>query len=108
MDTPRRSGYDTVVVGGGVIGLACAWRAASRGLSVAVLERDQPGHGASGVAAGMLAPVTEARLTELPLLELGIASAQRYPEFVAELLDQTGVDPNYRRVGTLVVARDRD
>jgi glycine oxidase len=96
------------VVGGGAIGLAIAWRAASRGLSVAVLEREEPGHGASWVAAGMLAPVTEARLTELPLLELGIASAQRYPEFVAELLDQTGVNPGYRRVGTLVAARDRD
>ena len=96
------------IVGGGAIGLAIAWRAAARGLRVVVLERGQPGHGASWVAAGMLAPVTEARLSELPLLELGIASAQAYPEFVAELRTQTGIDPGYRRVGTLVVARDRD
>ena len=49
--------FDAIVVGGGVIGLACAWRAAQRGLSVAVVERNRPGAGASGVAAGMLAPV---------------------------------------------------
>lgn len=95
-------------MGGGVIGLTVAWRAAQRGLRVVVLERREPGGGASWVAAGMLAPVTEARVTELPLLELGIASAAAYPAVVDELLALTGVDPGYRRYGTLVVARDRD
>ena len=68
---------DAIVVGGGVIGLACAWRAAQRGLPVAVLERERPGAGASGVAAGMLAPVGEATWGEDRLLELaaGLASA---------------------------------
>lgn len=102
------SAFDVAVVGGGAIGLAIAWRAASEGLRVSVVERDGPGSGASWVAAGMLAPVTEARLTELPLLELGIVSARAYPAFVEQLRDQTGIDPGYRRVGTLVVARDRD
>lgn len=102
------SAFDVAIVGGGAIGLAIAWRGAASGLRVALLERRQPGHGASWVAAGMLAPVTEARLTELPLLQLGIASAQAYPQFVAELRYQTGIDPGYRRVGTLVVARDGD
>ncbi len=97
-----------VVVGGGVIGLSIAWRAASRGLRVIVFERGEPGGGASWVAAGMLAPVTEARLTELPLLELGVASAALYAEFAAELEAQTGIAPGYHRYGTLVVARDRD
>jgi glycine oxidase len=96
------------VVGGGVIGLAVAWRAAQRGLRVSVFERGEIGRGASWVAAGMLAPVTEARLTEVPLLELGVASAALYPEFVRELRDLTGIDPGYERCGTLVVARDRD
>jgi glycine oxidase len=104
----QSSRFDVVVVGGGVIGLAVAWRAAGRGLRVILLERSQPGGGASWVAAGMLAPVTEARLTELPLLELGVASAALYPDFVAELESQTGIQPGYQRYGTLVVARDRD
>ena len=65
---------DAIVVGGGVIGLACAWRLAQRGLDVVVLERDRPGAGASDVAAGMLAPVGEATWGEDWLYELARAS----------------------------------
>jgi glycine/D-amino acid oxidase-like deaminating enzyme len=39
------------VVGGGVIGLASAWRASQAGMSVTVLERDIAGRGTSHVAA---------------------------------------------------------
>jgi glycine oxidase len=106
--TRQRSPSDVIVVGGGAIGLAVAWRAARRGLGVTLLERRQVGGGASWVAAGMLAPVTEARLTEIDLLELGIASAAAYPAFVEELRTQTDIDVGYQRCGTLVVARDRD
>jgi glycine oxidase len=96
------------VVGGGVIGLACAWRASQRGLEVRVLERDEPGAGASRVAAGMLAPVGETSWNELTLLKLNLASAQRYPAFVSELEQATGEDVGYARCGALHVALDRD
>lgn len=97
------------VVGGGVIGLSVAWRAAQRGLRVIVLERAEPGAGASSVAAGMLAPVTEASLAEQAVLRLGLVSAGLYPEFVAELRSAVPeVDPGYLTCGTLAVARDRD
>ena len=81
--------HDVVVVGAGVIGLACAWRAAQRGLSVLVLDRDAPGAGASGVAAGMLAPVTEAEFGEEALLALNLAGAELWPAFAAELSGAT-------------------
>lgn len=102
------SDFDVIVVGGGVIGLAAAWRMAQRGLRVAVLERVEPGGGTSNVAAGMVAPIAEADPAERPLLELGIASARAYPEFVSELERVTGADAGYLRCGTLMVARDRD
>jgi glycine oxidase len=92
-----------------VIGLACAWRCAQRGLSVLVLEREsQPGAGASGVAAGMLAPVTEAEFGEEALLRLNLAGAELWPAFAAELAERSGVDTGYRSSGALVVAADRD
>ena len=101
--------HDVVVVGAGVIGLACAWRCAQRGLSVLVLEREpEPGAGASGVAAGMLAPVTEAEFGEEPLLALNLAGAEMWPAFAAELSERSGLDTGYRASGALVVAADRD
>jgi glycine oxidase len=108
MDAPRRTGYDVVVVGAGVIGLASAWRAAQRGLTVLVVERDEPGAGASGVAAGMLAPVTEAEFGEQALLELNLAGAQAWPAFAAELSERSGLGTGYRASGALVAAADRD
>jgi glycine oxidase len=95
------SSFDVAVAGGGAIGLACAWRAAQRGLRVVLLDAGEPG--AWEVAAGMLAPVTEAEPGEDALLELGLRSARCFEAFCAEL-----EDPGYRTGGTLVVARDRD
>jgi glycine oxidase len=105
----RSSSSDVVVVGAGAVGLAVAWRAAQRGLGVTVLERaDVSGAGTSAVAAGMLAPISETIATELPLMRLGLAAVNAYPEFVEELGDASGMDPGYLRCGTLLAARDAD
>ncbi|MEU3286971.1 glycine oxidase ThiO [Streptomyces longwoodensis] len=98
---------DVLVVGGGIIGLVTAWRAAQRGFTTAVLD-PEPGGGAAQVAAGMLAAVTELHHGEQTLLALNLASAHRYPDFAAELTDLTGHDLGYRRSGTLAVALDAD
>lgn len=100
--------YDLVVVGAGAIGLSCAWRCAQAGMSVLVVERDGPGAGASGVAAGMLAPVTEATFGEQPLLELNLAARAEWPAFAAELEELTALPTGYADSGALVVAADRD
>jgi glycine oxidase len=98
---------DVAVAGGGLIGLAVAWRAAQRGLSVTVVD-DAPGTGASAAAAGMLAPVTEAAYGEQALLRLCQASLQRYPAFAAELEAASGLPVGLRTAGTLVVGFDAD
>ncbi|WP_404188370.1 glycine oxidase ThiO [Streptomyces tauricus] len=98
---------DVLVVGGGIIGLVTAWRAAQRGLTTALVD-PEPGGGAAQVAAGMLAAVTELHYGEETLLGLNLASARRYPDFVAELTGATGQDLGYRRCGTLTVALDAD
>ena len=104
----EKRSFDAVFVGGGVIGLASAWRAARRGARVVVLERDRPGSGASRVAAGMLAPVGELSFGEPELLELTLAAARLYPEFAAEVEEGSGCATGYRRLGALHVALDRD
>lgn len=98
---------DVLVIGGGIIGLVTAWRAAQRGFATAVVD-PEPGGGAAQVAAGMLAAVTELHYGEQTLLGLNLESARRYPDFAAELTDLTGQDLGYRRCGTLAVALDAD
>ncbi|WP_030593099.1 glycine oxidase ThiO [Streptomyces rimosus] len=98
---------DVLVIGGGIIGLVTAWRAAQRGLRTAVAD-PAPGGGAAQVAAGMLAAVTELHYGEQTLLGLNLASARRYPDFAAELTEASGRDLGYRRCGTLAVALDAD
>ncbi|MFF3510615.1 glycine oxidase ThiO [Streptomyces sp. NPDC004393] len=98
---------DVLVVGGGIIGLVTAWRAAQRGLATTVVD-PAPGGGAAQVAAGMLAAVTELHYGEQTLLALNLESARRYPDFAAELTEATGLDLGYRRCGTLAVALDAD
>ncbi|MGH3971028.1 MAG: glycine oxidase ThiO, partial [Mycobacterium sp.] len=60
------------VIGGGVIGLSVARRAAQAGWSVRVHRSDA--HGASWVAAGLLAPHSEGWPGEERLLQLGLES----------------------------------
>ncbi|MET7741675.1 glycine oxidase ThiO [Streptomyces sp. NPDC005385] len=104
--SPTRSS-DVLVIGGGIIGLVTAWRAAQRGFGTTLVD-PEPGGGAAQVAAGMLAAVTELHYGEETLLGLNLASARRYPDFAAELTEATGQDLGYRRCGTLAVALDAD
>ena len=101
---------DIAVVGGGAIGLALAWRCAQRGASVVVVDAGPLGAGASHVAAGMLAPVSEAEYGEAGrrLLELSVASVACWPAFAAELAEASQTASRLRDEGTLIVARDRD
>ncbi len=108
MTSESKSGHDAIFVGGGVIGLGSAWRAAQAGADVCVLERDRPAAGATGVAAGMLAPVGEASWGEERLLDLNFESLRRWPEFAGELEREAEFDVGFARCGALHVALDRD
>src|SRR3984957_3310659 len=94
------------VVGGGVIGLACAWELSRNGHLVTVLAPAPGRDGASWVAAGMLAPVTEAQFGESALTALLMEGAGRWPGFAAALEEATGHDVGYDTTGTVTVALD--
>ena len=104
---PPGTPADVLVIGGGVIGLAIAWRAAQRGLRVTVAD-PEPGHGATHAAAGMLTPVAEAAYAERELFELGSTSLRQYPRFTAELTEITGLPTGFAPTGTLLVGYDSD
>jgi glycine oxidase len=93
-----------LVVGGGVIGLSCAWQLAHHGHQV-TLVAPAPGHdGASWVAAGMLAPVTEAQFGEADLTALLLEGASRWKKFATALEDVSGQDVGFNESGTVTVA----
>jgi glycine oxidase len=98
---------DVVVIGGGLIGLATAWRLAVDGVRVTVCD-PTPGAQTSNVAAGMLAPVTEVEFGEDELLALNLASVNAWPGFAAELEELTGQPAGLHQTGTLSVAYDVD
>ncbi|RMI34464.1 glycine oxidase ThiO [Nocardia stercoris] len=92
------------VVGGGVIGLAVAWRAAAQGWTV-TLHDPAVASGASWVAGGMLAPLSEGWPGEEAVFDFGAASLARWPGFAADLRTATGVDV-FTADATLTVALD--
>ncbi len=96
---------DVIVVGGGVIGTAIAWRAAVAGRTVTLID---PGTDdkASLVAAGMLGPVSESVFGEQDLLALNLHAIDRFPAFNAELEAASGQPTGLRTEGTLAVAYD--
>ena len=96
---------DALVVGGGVIGLSIAWRAAAAGLAVAVVD-PRPGHGATWAAAGMLGPVGEAHFGEEALARANVAAARQWPDFARDLETFSDRTVGYRRSGTVVAAMD--
>jgi len=108
MSSLPRETAEHLIVGGGVIGLSLAFELLDRGRSVLVLERDEPGCGATDVAAGMLAPISEADTGPDAVVGLGQESLRRYPEFVRRVEKVSGIDCHYRTDGMIWVATNRD
>ncbi|HEY8477382.1 MAG TPA: glycine oxidase ThiO [Chloroflexota bacterium] len=95
---------DVVVVGGGVIGLSIARALRQDGWAVTVLERGRAGHEASWASAGIVPAPAMTAATPDPYEQLEALSARLYPELVAELRDETGLDVEYTQDGWLVPA----
>src|ERR1700679_1294061 len=104
--TTAHSKARVLVVGGGVIGLSCAWRLAEVGHQVTLVAPEPGREGASWVAAGMLAPVTEVQFGEAVLTELLLEAAKGWKEFAPSLEKASGYDIGYDESGTLTVGLD--
>jgi glycine oxidase len=93
-----------VIVGAGIIGCAVARELAVRGVPCAVIDDRPVGGGATQASAGMLAPYVEAH-EDAPLLDLAVRSLDLYDSWVEDVRRESGMDIEYRRIGTLEVAR---
>ena len=93
-----------IIVGGGVIGLSIARALAQRGMrDLILIERGEPGAEASWAAGGILAPQVEADQPD-EFFRLACASRDLYPEFAEALREETGIDVELEKAGTLYVS----
>jgi glycine/D-amino acid oxidase-like deaminating enzyme len=81
---------EVLIVGGGLIGSAIAWRLAQKGARVTLADAGNLGGEASPAGAGMLAPRSESGC------DLGLESLGLYPSFVEQLRAETGIDVDFR------------
>src|SRR5947208_484092 len=96
---------ETVVVGAGIVGCAIARELAVRGVRCTVFDNRPVGGGATQASAGMLAPYVEAH-ERTPMLDLCVRSLDLYDGWIAAVREESGIDIEYRRIGTLEVALD--
>lgn len=92
--------WDVIIVGAGVIGLSLAWRLRIHGAEVLVIEKGEPAREATFAAGGMIAHCDPNTRPELA--DLGTRSAEMFPEFVRELIEDSGENPDLRDAGTLL------
>lgn len=93
------------VVGAGVVGCAVAYELASRGARVVLVDSRQPGRGATGASAGILAPLVEGHSQSL--LRFGTCGVALWDEFIRRVQSESGRTVEYERSGTMQVALDQ-
>jgi glycine oxidase len=93
--------FDIAVLGGGLLGRSLAWRASRAGARVVLYEAGshQGENSAAWVAAGMIAPTTEAIDVDAEIASMGNQSLSLWPRWLAEL----PVPVFYRDNGTLLL-----
>ncbi|GHC36992.1 glycine oxidase ThiO [Aidingimonas halophila] len=96
---------DFLIVGGGVVGMMTALQLADAGYGVTLLERQQCGNEASWAGGGIVSPLYPWRYSP-PISRLSRWSEGVYPELSLRLLEETGIDPEYRQKGLLYLRVD--
>ncbi|OJT96755.1 MAG: glycine oxidase ThiO [Alphaproteobacteria bacterium 65-7] len=95
-----------VIIGAGVAGLSIGWRLLQAGASVTILERAQPGMGATWASAGMIALTAELDESGAAEVTLAREANRLWPDFAAELEAAAGGGIGFCRAGTLLLAAD--
>src|SRR5262244_2233500 len=97
------SSADVVIVGGGVAGMTAAYYLAKSGVPSLVVERDAIGSHASGFAYGGLSPLSGFGIPG-PMAEIAQDGMRLHRELAKSLLEETGIDVDFRVRSSLALA----
>lgn len=98
---------DYLIVGAGVSGLLVARELLAAGATVCLIDRNEAGREASWAGGGIVSPLYPWRYSEA-VTALACRAQDIYPRLAADLLNETGIDPQYRECGLLMLeAPDR-
>ncbi|MBT3391727.1 MAG: FAD-binding oxidoreductase, partial [Chloroflexi bacterium] len=92
---------DAIIIGGGIVGAACAYYLSERGLAVHLIERDFPASGTSRACDGLILQWDKLPGAEL---SLGLASQKLWRDLAAELDAEIG----FEQAGTIFLAEQAD
>ncbi|HEX7039974.1 MAG TPA: FAD-dependent oxidoreductase [Trueperaceae bacterium] len=94
---------DLIVIGGGLAGLSCAYRASRMGARVTVIDREDAGQ-ATAAGAGILTPGTTRNAGDAWWQAFAFPAVRYYDELLGELAEDGETDTGHTRTGLLHVA----
>lgn len=94
---------DFLLVGGGVVGMMLARELAAAGADVTLVERGQCGQESSWAGGGIVSPLYPWRYPE-SITALASYAQAYYPKVTQQLFEETGIDPEFREDGLLLLS----
>jgi len=105
--------HNIAIAGAGLLGRLLAWQLLDAGCKVTLFEagsftpsQTQTARAAAFTAAGMIAPLSEAVVSDEDVYRMGQYALQRWPQWLSKLRQQTS--PLFFQNGSLVIAHPQD
>jgi len=98
---------DILIVGGGIIGMLTARELSLAGMKVTIIERGQAGHESSWAGGGIISPLYPWRYSA-PVSALAKWGQAFYPDLIAEINSETGLDAELLQNGLLMIDDEQD
>ncbi|MCW8901447.1 MAG: glycine oxidase ThiO [Gammaproteobacteria bacterium] len=98
---------DILIIGGGIIGMLTARELSLAGMQVTIVEQGEAGHESSWAGGGIISPLYPWRYSDAvsALAKWGQAF---YPQLIAEINSETGLDAELVQNGLLVLDDERE